>query len=240
VRVGTAGWQIPAPARSRAPAAGSLLERYAGVLSGVEINSSFYRSHATATYARWRGTTPDSFRFAVKLPRAITHDQELRASGPALAQFLAEIAGLGPKLGPVLAQLPPALAFDRRVASRFFDGFRRRFDGAIVCEPRHPTWFDGAAERVFMKYRIARVAADPPRAARDGRPGGWPDLAYYRLHGAPRTYWSAYDEAFIHALAASLAANRPVETWVIFDNTAAGAAFGNAVQLQDRLAAGQR
>ena len=237
VRVGTAGWQIPGPSRHLAPADGSQLERYAAVLPAVEINSSFHRSHASATYGRWTAATPDDFRFAVKLPRQISHDQALRAPAVPLRRFLDEIAGLQPKLGPLLVQLPPSLAFDRRVAARFFERFRGWFEGAIVCEPRHPTWFDPPADRLLAWWRIARVAADPPRAEGDGRPGGWPDLAYYRLHGSPRTYWSRYSAAYLRTVAeAVLGQARAAETWVIFDNTAAGAAFDNAVLLDALLA----
>jgi uncharacterized protein YecE (DUF72 family) len=65
-------------------------------------------------------------------------------------------------------------------------------------------------------------------------------LAYFRLHGSPRTYWSAYDDAAVegHAHAAHGASQHAAETWLIYDNTASGAATGNALRLQDRLSGG--
>src|SRR5204862_1213800 len=85
-------------------------------------------------------------------------------------------------------------------------------------------------------YQVARVAADPARAPGLERPGGWPGLVYYRLHGSPRTYWSRYDVAFIGAVAASLSVvPRSIDAWCIFDNTASGAAIENAEELRLRV-----
>src|SRR5918993_2432455 len=70
--IGTAGWSIPRAVAHEFTASGSHLERYARVLNGAEINSSFHRPHARAVYARWAAATPDDFRFSVKLPRTIT------------------------------------------------------------------------------------------------------------------------------------------------------------------------
>ena len=73
IRIGTAGWSIPKEHAGAFPVEGSHLERYGAVLDAVEINSSFYRPHRRATYERWAGAVPEHFRFAVKVPRAITH-----------------------------------------------------------------------------------------------------------------------------------------------------------------------
>jgi hypothetical protein len=78
--VATAGWSIPRAESPHFPGAGTHLQRYAKVLRGVEINTSFYRDHAAETYANWARQTPRSFRFAVKVPQFITHEQRLRAA----------------------------------------------------------------------------------------------------------------------------------------------------------------
>jgi len=235
--VGTAGWTIP---RSRADGIrdeGTHLERYAGLFPCVEINSSFYRSHMARTYHKWAAATPAHFRFALKVPRVITHDQRLRAAREPLERFLGETADLSTKRGPLLVQLPPSLAFDEKVTGEFFDLVRSRYEGAVVCEPRHATWFSPTADAVLVRYRIARVAADPAPVGAASTPGGWKGLAYYRLHGSPRTYWSRYDASMIGTLADRLLA-LPVasEVWCIFDNTASGAAFENAWELREHLA----
>lgn len=211
---------------------GSHLQRYSRILRGAEINSSFHRPHAHAVYARWAASTPDNFRFAVKLPRIITHQLKLRRARPPLERFLAESAGLGQKRGPLLVQLPPSLHYDRRVAGTFFDLVRSQYDGALVLEPRHPTWFLPAVDRLLVRHRIARVAADPPPAGGAEQPAGWSGLVYYRLHGSPRKYWSRYDRERIMSLATALSqVALEADAWCVFDNTASGAASENAWEL---------
>src|SRR5215203_4764871 len=104
LRIGTAGWGLPRVWRDEFPTDGSYLERYATRFSAVEINSSFYRQHRRGVYERWAAAVPPEFRFAVKLPRAITHDQGLVAADVLLEVFLEEATGLGPRLGPLLVQ----------------------------------------------------------------------------------------------------------------------------------------
>ena len=228
LRIGTAGWSIPRAEASGFPADGSVLARYGARLGAAEINSSFYRPHKPETYARWAASVPPAFRFAVKLPKAITHERRLADIDEPLARFLGEVAGLGDRLGPLLVQLPPSLRFDPAVAERFFATLRERHGDFVVCEPRHRSWFTPEAEALLAAHRIARVAADPAPVPEAARPGGWDGLVYHRLHGSPRMYWSAYAPPFLAALAARLEARR-TETWCVFDNTAAGAALADAL-----------
>lgn len=232
IRTGTAGWSIPRASADEFPGIGTHLQRYARVLPAAEINSSFHRPHAAAVYAKWAAMTPADFRFSVKVPRTITHDAELRRTRPLLDLFLDQIAGLGDKLGPLLVQLPPSLSYSGRVARTFFDLLRERHPGAIVCEPRHETWFSEAAERLMVDYRVARVAADPSRIELAKVAGGWPRIVYFRLHGSPRKYWSRYPRERITQWAANLQ-RIPAgsEAWCIFDNTASGAAIENALEM---------
>jgi uncharacterized protein YecE (DUF72 family) len=237
IRVGCAGWSIASRDAAAFPREGTNLERYAARFCAVEINSSFYRSHRIATFQRWAAAAPTGFAFAVKLPRAITHARRLAEIDVALDAFLAEVAGLAEKRGPLLAQLPPSLAFDAEIAGGFFAALRRRWTGGVVCEPRHAGWLTPEADRLLAAHRVSRVAADPPRVTGGGEPGGWPDLIYYRLHGTPRIYYSSYSAATLDTLAARLAdaACGGAAVWCIFDNTAAGAATRNALALLERL-----
>jgi len=236
--IGTAGWCIPRASAPGFPSEGTHLQRYARVLGCAEINSSFHRPHARSTYEKWAMSTPRGFRFSVKVPRAITHDQALRRPRVLLERFLDEVKGLGRKCGPLLVQLPPSLEFDRRVAARFFGLLGDAHSGPVVCEPRHPTWFTPSADALMISQQIARVAADPAPAPGADRPGGWNGIIYYRLHGSPRKYWSRYDDARIAALA-DVMVNAPARTecWCIFDNTASGAALQNALELAVAIAA---
>jgi uncharacterized protein YecE (DUF72 family) len=235
LRVGTAGWAIPRAVSSAFPLVGTGLQRYAARLNCAEINSSFYRSHRQQTYENWAASVPPGFSFAVKTPKAVTHEARLADSGQRLADFLAEARRLGPTLGPILVQLPPSLAFDDDVAGAFFEVLRDQFQGPVAIEPRHASWFTAPVERLLVRHRIARVAADPAPHPAAADPGGWSGLRYWRWHGSPRMYFTPYDDARLDALAAKLAANAEVETWCIFDNTASGAAAANALALQTRV-----
>ncbi|MCM5678184.1 DUF72 domain-containing protein [Schlegelella sp. S2-27] len=241
---GTAGWSVPRSVAGRFPGPGTHLARYARLFPAVEINSSFYRPHRQETYARWAASVPAGFRFAVKLPRSITHEQRLRGIRAPLDAFLAEVAGLGDALGPLLVQLPPSLRFDSRAAAGFFDLLRELHAGPVVCEPRHATWFEPQADELLKRQRVGRVAADPAPVPPAARPGGWLGPAdngagavvYWRWHGTPRMYWSAYEPAQLQAWADEVQRWSPqADAWCIFDNTAAGAAIENAFDFDKRL-----
>ena len=236
ILIGTAGWSIPRASASHFAPEGTHLQRYARLLDCAEINSSFYRPHSARTYAKWADLTPASFRLSVKVPRVITHDRKFRRARDPLEAFLAQTRGLGRKRGPLLVQLPPSFAFEPRAASGFFTLLRSLHRGPVVFEPRHATWFSEKANALLVRHRIARVGAHPAVVPGAELPGGWPGILYYRLHGAPRKYWSSYEPGEIAAIADALRAV-PVRTdaWCIFDNTASGAALANALELLAKL-----
>lgn len=237
VCIGCAGWSIPSSHAEHFPDSGSHLERYAARLGAVEINSSFYRPHRPQTYAKWRASVPEDFRFAVKVPKSITHEQRLKNADELLTKFLSEVAELGGKLGPLLVQLPPSLYYENDVASAFFACLRQSFMGHVVCEPRHPSWFTPDVDALLTQFQVARVAADPAILPQAAEPGGWNGLVYYRLHGSPTIYRSAYSPEFLDTVSAKLReyVEREIPAWCIFDNTAEGAATGNAIELMERL-----
>jgi uncharacterized protein YecE (DUF72 family) len=239
--IGTAGWSVPRATAHAFPGDGTHLERYARVLNCTEINTTFSRTHRADTFERWAIQTPADFRFSVKLPKAFTHVARLKTPGAEVRAFISSLAGLGERLAVLLVQLPPSLAFDAAVARAFFRLVRAEFSGAIVCEPRHSSWFTEVAQRLLVDERIGRVAADPPKPSGAGEPGGWLGergdgrgaVVYYRWHGSPRMYWSAYDDDWIAARARELARwPATTEVWCIFDNTAAGAAVDDALRLR--------
>lgn len=234
--VGVAGWSIRKEHTHLFVAEGTHLQRYASRFAAVEINSSFYQSHKRETYERWANSVPARFRFAVKAPKLLTHDACLEEVGEPLAQFVREIGGLGRKLGCVLVQLPPSLAYDPRTVETFFAAFRARYRGALVCEPRHPTWFTGAGDRRLEAHGVGRVGADPPCAEDGGEPAASPRVVYYRLHGSPDMYYSSYAAAYLKHLADRIRRVNRSPVWCIFDNTARGAATLNAIELNDILA----
>jgi uncharacterized protein YecE (DUF72 family) len=236
--VGTAGWANP-PAERECRASGhSHLEHYATQFNAVEINSSFYRSHQRMTYARWRQSTPKEFRFSVKAPRTITHDSTLRHCRAQLSQFLEEVSGLQGKLRVILVQTPASLEFAAAPVARFFASLTAATSARIACEARHPTWFSARAQTTLARFSVARVVADPARVADAAVPLENDRLVYYRLHGSPRMYYSAYSTEFIQTLSTEIRGMRAKskEVWCIFDNTARHASWANAVDLRRLLA----
>ncbi len=214
-RIGCAGWSLPRDAGRVFPAQGTHLERYAQVLHATEINSSFYRPHRPATYRKWAASVPEGFSFCVKLPRQISHEKRLRDCTQELERFLGEVSELGPGLGCLLLQLPPSLPYEH------------------TLEPRHASWLKADAQ--LRHWRIARAAADPSPLPGGGEPGGWPGLRYYRLHGSPRIYYSAYSCQWLKCLAEQLRDYSDTPCRCIFDNTASGAAVTDALTLQSLL-----
>jgi len=234
IRFGCAGWSILARHAAHFPVEGSHLQRYAAVFDAVEINSSFYRPHQAATWAAWAAAVPARFRFAVKMPRAFSHDARLAVDARALRAFLDPVHHLGDRLGPLLLQLPGSLPFERGVALRFLDRLRHAHAGAIVVEPRHASWFAAPVARALRDRGIGRVAADPARVPRAAVPGGAHALEYARLHGAPRMYYDEYSAAALaRAVRRALRPDARVrERWLMFDNTAHGHALADALVTQ--------
>ena len=260
VTIGIAGWALPRADAALFPPAGfgSNLARYAAVFGAVEINSSFYRPHKPETYARWAESVPASFRFAVKLPRTVTHEKRLLDIGADLDRFVAEAGALGGKLGWVLIQTPPSLRFDPAAADALFTGLRARLAAIIpsdagaadtasesrnnshlnrvmlACEARHGTWFSDQATALMREQGIIRVVSDPPV----GEPGPYVatshEGAYVRLHGSPLIYRSIYEPERLAQVATWLRGQHG-HALVIFDNTMSGTQVRQALQLREML-----
>ncbi|HEV2866898.1 MAG TPA: DUF72 domain-containing protein [Allosphingosinicella sp.] len=235
--VGTAGWTIPTKDAAAFPAEGTSLERYAARFQAVEINSSFHREHRAATWQRWADSVPAGFRFAVKLPKTITHKRKLVDCDDLLEPFVGQVSPLGDKLAILLVQLPPKLAFDAAVAEPFLASLATRSPVRIACEPRHPSWFDAEPDALLRSLNVARVAADPAVTPSAATPGGCLATRYWRLHGSPIMYRSSYEDDRLEFYAREMksAIGEGAEAWCMFDNTAASAATANALALMERL-----
>ena len=186
-RAGRSRGPPPPTSPARAPTSSGMAAGYAAPRSTRASTARMRRRPTRSGRPRRRGPC----RFAIKLPKTITHELQLARARVPLERFLDETSGLGGKRGPILVQLPPSFAFDARVAGRFLTLLRARHDGPVVCEPRHATWASGAAEP-------AGAAPGRPRRRGSGAVSGrrrarwWPGLVYYRLHGSPRTYSSRH------------------------------------------------
>jgi uncharacterized protein YecE (DUF72 family) len=233
--IGTAGWVVPAQDRSPHQSGHTHLHDYSRSFNAVEINSSFKQSHRRETYERWATETPEPFRFAVKLPRTVTHDSGLRGCRRELELFVTAAAGLGKKLAVLLTQLPPSLEFNARVARSFFEQLSGSTSAVLVCEARHPSWFSPKASEILLAWDIHRVIADPIVVPMESHSAAG-RFVYHRLHGSPRVYYSAYSETYLTDMARRLDRFQSRGSgWCIFDNTAAGEAWPNGRLLRARL-----
>jgi len=262
-RIGISGWRYPGWRGDFYPeglAQRRELEYAATRLTSIEINGSFYALQRPSSYATWRAETPDGFVFAVKGGRYITHLKRLVDVDTALANFFASgVLALGPKLGPVLWQLPENLTFDAEV----LDGFLARLPGTTAeaaalatkhddkvkpdralttaeddrplrhaLEFRSASFATDAAYDVLRRHRVGCVLADTA--------GRWPkveqatsDFMYLRLHGDQELYASGYTDAALREWAAKCRAwdADGLDVFVYFDNDSKGYAPHDAMRL---------
>lgn len=235
--IGTAGWCIPAQIKEHFPVEGSHLQRYSKIFNCVEINSTFYKTHKPESFAKWATCVPDYFRFSVKLSRYFTHDKKLMEVGIKLQEALYGYSQLQDKLGVLLVQLPPSLIFNQDNAENFLDHLRQYYTGIVVWEPRHRTWSSLNVLKLFEKYHIHRVIADPePWPIKNELKSLTEKFRYFRLHGSPEIYKSSYSRKTINNLKQDIliSQEKNIPSWIIFDNTTFGFATENALMLKNR------
>ncbi|MEO6462972.1 MAG: DUF72 domain-containing protein [Candidatus Eisenbacteria bacterium] len=164
--IGTQGWNYPAwsgPFYPRGTRPADFLTLYARLFDTVEVDSSFYAVPSQAAIDSWVKRTPASFRFALKFPRAATHDDRLagRESLETLAVFVDRVRGLGTRLGPILLQMPPDFA---PVSCPHLDAFLEHWpaDLALAVELRDPAWLTGDTFESLAARGIAPALTDSP------------------------------------------------------------------------------
>ncbi len=236
-RIGTSGWDYPGwkDGFYSGVARKDWLAYAAQRFTGIEINATFYREQKRETLARWRESTPEGFAFAIKGHRFITHRMRLQDPEEALKRQRANAAELGGKLAAVLWQLPRSFHKDMARLERFAAALDGWPEARHALEFRHKSWFDDEAAAVLVAHGLANCISDA---------ADWPmwdaltaDLVYVRLHGAERTYRSAYRDGGLEPWA------RRVKRWfeegrevhVYFDNDAEGAAPRDALRLMEML-----
>jgi uncharacterized protein YecE (DUF72 family) len=205
---------------------------YAGQFRTVELNYPFYRAPAADTYRRWRGETPDDFLFAVKVSREVSHRRRLREIAEPLRAFLDAALGLGPKLGPLLVQLPPQFTCDLARLAEFLDTLPE--GQRWVLETRHPSW---RTPTVWQMLAGRGVALCVPIGGRVE-----PDLvttaafSYLRMH-AGRGAGGAFAEDELERWAGRIRglARAGKDVYVYFNNDREGHAVRDARRLLERL-----
>jgi uncharacterized protein YecE (DUF72 family) len=269
VHIGISGWRYP-PWRGTFYPKGlpqrEELSCAARHLSTIEINGSFYSLQRPEYYAAWAAEVPAEFVFAVKGGRFITHMKRLAGADVALANFFASgLLALGPKLGPILWQLPPTLRFDpgllsaflaalprtTAAAARLAAGHDQRLDGRALTvtdadrpirhalEVRHTSFAVPELVDLLREQEVALVVADTA--------GRWPalddvtaDFMYVRLHGDTQLYVSGYSDTALDAWAERARGwiVAGLDVWIYFDNDVKVRAPFDAMSLSRRLGVG--
>lgn len=191
------------------------LRYYASRLSVVEINNTFYRMPTAAQLEKWAADVPEGFVFVLKVSQRITHHKRLKDCGEAVAYFLETAARLGPRLGPLLFQLPPNLKKDAPRLRAFLDllpaGTRAAF------EFRNDSWFDDETRAALREKGVALCVADTDESPAEGPPVvATGRFGYLRLRRAD------YDEAALRAWAERVRAQPWDQAFVFFKHEDAG------------------
>lgn len=237
LHIGTSGWHYRhwvGPIYPPGTGSGHYLSYYAEHFAAAEINGSFYRMPSRTTLAAWRDATPPAFRFAAKAHRFITHMKKLALPISLYDWFLADIAILEPKLGPILFQLPPAWRLNLDRLAAFLAALPTRYRYAF--ELRNPTWLTPPVHDLLARHRAAFCIYDI---------GGFQspievttDFVYVRLHGPGAKYQGSYDGAALAKWARRIRSWRDGghDVWCFFDNDQNGHAARDALRLQRLLA----
>jgi uncharacterized protein YecE (DUF72 family) len=245
--IGCSGWRYPSwrgPFYPDTLSPSHWLGYYASHFATVEINNTFYRLPEKSTFAAWRAATPDGFTMAVKASGYLTHRKRLRAPAEPLARLFRRASALGPRLGPILYQLPSTLRHDALLLRRFLTGLAtqsaRLFDRHTkagrprvrrlrhVIEFRDVSWY---RPDVFEAIRAAGAAVclhDMPGSAIFDAPDS--PFVYVRFHGTEGKYSGSYSDRVLSGwarrLRSTLAGGHDV--YAYFNNDLGGTAVENA------------
>ena len=206
-------------------------EYYCQHFNTIEINNSFYRFPELTNLQSWYNRSPDHFLFAVKATRTITHLKPFTDTENLIEDFYGIVQeGFGTKLGPILFQLPPHLAYSEEVLERIIAQLNPSF--LNVLEFRHISWWREDVYSRLKQRKIVFSGISYPDLPNDVISNG--TNVYYRFHGLPKLYFSDYDPAFLRQVVLLIKEDENVkQAFLYFNNTAAAAALGNAKFVQE-------
>jgi uncharacterized protein YecE (DUF72 family) len=235
VRIGTSGYQY-ADWRGRfypeELARKDWLSHYAEHFDTVEINNTFYNLPESETFDHWRERVPRGFCFALKLSRYATHMKRLRDPEEPLGRFLERAERLGPKLGPILVQLPPRWGADPERLAGFLEAAPRRH--RWVVEFRDESWLCEEVYAVLREHGAALCVHDMLDDHPRERTADW---TYLRFHGTGKDYSGGYSPQKLTAEARRIERlrRRGVDVFAYFNNDVGGHAVENAGMLKRYL-----
>lgn len=205
-------------------------EFYSQHFRTLELNVTFYRFPQLSFLENWYASSPADFRFSVKAPRLITHYKQFNDTAQLLADFYGTVQeGLREKLGPVLFQLPPRLAYSNDRLFKMLDSLDPAFRN--VLEFRHPSWWEGHVYQALAQRGVSFCGQSHPQLPDEVVANA--ALLYYRFHGTPELYKSPYAEEYLRQVVSQIEAARHVqEAYLYFNNDIDASAIGNARQMQ--------
>ncbi|MGG1922840.1 UNVERIFIED_CONTAM: DUF72 domain-containing protein [Ralstonia mannitolilytica] len=209
------------------------LSLYSKTFNAVEINSTFYRKPTSKTLLKWHDETPEGFRFFIKIPKVITHQNRLENSKDEIAVFCEHIQdSLKDKLSGFLYQLPPSFKNTAENTERIINNIDSRF--LNVIEFRHSSWWQKEIFGLLKQHDIVFSGVSFPGHLPEDFIINHPEILYYRLHGKPVLYKSEYSKDFIDALAEKIK-NTSQTSFIFFNNTWGTAAIKNSLYLKSIL-----
>lgn len=239
IRIGTSGWSyghwkgpfFPAGIRDD-----DMLEAYSERLRSVEINRSFYSLPEESTLESWRDATPRDFLFAAKASRYITHMKKLNDPEESTRRLFERVRMLGPKLGPILFQLPPGWHCDAGRLDDFLAAIGTEFRYAV--ELRERSWLNDEVYEILARHDAAFCIYELDGFASPKEVTA--DFVYVRLHGPDGPYRGDYGRADLAGWAGALStwSRQGRDIYCYFDNDEAGHAPNNALALQEMLGSG--
>ena len=206
-------------------------EYYSQHFRTLELNVTFYRFPQLSFLANWYQISPADFKFSVKAPRLITHYKQFNDTAQLLADFYGTVQeGLAEKLGPVLFQLPPRMAYSDERLQSILDSLDPAFRN--VLEFRHPSWWEGHVYQELARRGVAFCGQSHPQLPDDVVANA--NVLYYRFHGVPELYKSPYSENYLQQVVTQVEATQQVrEAYLYFNNDIDASAIGNAQQMQE-------
>jgi uncharacterized protein YecE (DUF72 family) len=204
---------------------------YSQHFNTLELNVTFYRFPQLNTLQNWYSKSHEQFRFSVKAPRLITHYKQFSDSRQLLSDFYGTIReGLKEKLACVLFQLPPQAVYSEERLQRIIESMDPSFIN--VVEFRDPGWWNSHVYTQFARHNIVFCGINHPTLPQEAIINN--PVVYYRFHGVPRLYHSAYKQQTLQKLADEIKSNdRVKQACIYFNNTAEVSAINNARQLQE-------
>ncbi|PWN71234.1 DUF72 domain-containing protein [Chryseobacterium phosphatilyticum] len=209
------------------------LSLYANVFNTVEINSTFYRKPTAKTLLKWYQETPDTFRFFIKIPKTITHQNRLSDSKKEITEFCIYIQNhLKDKLSGFLYQFPPSFESGEENIERIIKNIDNNF--LNVIEFRNQSWWQKEIFNLLKSMNIIFSGVSFPGPLPEDIIINNPETLYYRLHGTPTLYKSSYNTGFIDHLAEQIKGTTQ-KAFIFFNNTWGTSAINNALYLKNIL-----